>query len=245
MPVVTIFKNVASVFTMFGAWFLFKEVPSIGVAASLGLCVFGAMLSGVSEIKPNPSGYMWVMLNCFATAAYVLYMRANVKMKLSVFEKALYNNVLMVPTVSVLALLLGEWPAAFQAEQWGNGSFIVALIFSGGIGFILNMASIWCVDVNGATTYSMIGAVNKVPVTFIGYFIFDEVISTKQWWFVVLSLIAGCLYAYAKSLEDSAGAVPSLPGQKSEPSIQNTDKPSAIAMASPTSDMSAQIRSDP
>lgn len=199
VPVVTIFKNVANVFTMLGAWFLFREVPTLGVAVSVGLCVVGAILSGASEINPNTSGYMWVILNCISTAAYVLYMRANVKLKLSVFEKALYNNVLMVPTVAVLALLLGEWPAAFQAEQWGSAGFIIALLFSGGIGFILNMASIWCVDVNGATTYAMIGAVNKVPVTFIGYFLFDEVISNKQWVFVIFSLAAGCLYAYAKS----------------------------------------------
>jgi len=226
---------------MMGAWFLFKEVPTAGVAASVGLCVLGAVLSGASEIDTNASGYLWVMLNCVSTAAYVLYMRANVKLKLSVFEKALYNNVLMVPTVSLLAILLGEWPAAFQAEQWNSGAFIIALLFSGAIGFILNMASIWCVDVNGATTYSMIGAVNKVPVTFIGYFIFDEVISSKQWIFVVLSLAAGCLYAYAKS-QDSG---PLLPGVGKELEATPIPPQPQAGAASPRGDIVTHSQSEP
>jgi GDP-mannose transporter len=212
VPVVTIFKNVASVFTMIGAWFLFGETASAGVVGSLSLCVLGAFLSGASDITPNAAGYVWVLLNCLSTAAYVLYMRSNVKMKLSVFEKALYNNMLMVPTVSVLAMLLGEWPAAWQAEQWENGSFITALVFSGAIGFLLNMASIWCVDSTGATTYAMVGAINKVPVTFVGYFLFDEVISSKQWMFVVLSLAAGCLYAYVKANEHITKPQAAKPG---------------------------------
>ena len=204
VPVVTIFKNVTNIITMAGAWFLFGESASPGIMASLGLCVLGAFLAGAADVEPSVQGYFWMACNCLATAAFVLYLRHAVRMKLSVFAKAYYNNILMLPLAAMLAVVLGEWPAAFQAEQWSAGTFWVAILFSGAVGFTLNMASLWCVEETGATTYSMVGAMNKIPITFLGYMFFAAPITSKQWTFIVLSLLGGIVFAWVKAREGAA-----------------------------------------
>ena len=230
VPVVTIFKNMTNIITLAGAWYLYGESASAGIVCSLLLCVAGAVMAGVSDVAPSVEGYVWMVLNCVCTAAFVLYMRAAVKMKLSVFEKAYYNNVLMLPMAASLALTLGEWPGAWQAEQWTWPAFSIAVAFSGAVGFFLNMASIWCVDMTGATTYAMVGALNKVPVTFIGYALFASPISSKQWFFIVLSLAGGLLYAYVKASEGRGGKAPA----KSPPPLPTPDGPGDQEQATPS-----------
>jgi GDP-mannose transporter len=54
------------------------------------------------------------------------------------------------------------------------------------------------VGATSATTYAIVGTLNKIPVTVIGYFVFNAKISNEGLIFVALASAGGLLYGYAK-----------------------------------------------
>ncbi len=48
------------------------------------------------------------------------------------------------------------------------------IAFSGVVGILLSFSSLWCVSSTSATTYAIVGTLNKVPVTVLGAVIFHR-----------------------------------------------------------------------
>ena len=71
-------------------------------------------------------------------------------------------------------------------------------MFGGLVGFALNFASLNCVALTGPTTYAIVGSLNKIPVAFLGFVLFDNKISRDTWFFIAVSMCGGFLYSYAK-----------------------------------------------
>jgi GDP-mannose transporter len=69
---------------------------------------------------------------------------------------------------------------------------------AGFFGFYLNFASLWCISTTSATTYAIVGSLNKVPITAIGFYFFNAKMTEEGIWFVVLATLGGFLYAYSK-----------------------------------------------
>ena len=58
-----------------------------------------------------------MLLNCFTTATYVLYLRAASDFKgMSRQDQAFYNNAMAVPLSLLLSFVMGEMPSAMGAE---------------------------------------------------------------------------------------------------------------------------------
>jgi GDP-mannose transporter len=76
--------------------------------------------------------------------------------------------------------------------------YLTKNVFAGLVGFFLNFASLSCVAVAGPTTYAIVGSLSKIPSTFLGYYLFDNVISSETWFFICVSMFGGFLYSYAK-----------------------------------------------
>lgn len=51
---------------------------------------------------------------------------------------------------------------------------IYAMIFSGASAFAMSYASAWCVRTTSSTTYSMVGALNKLPIAASGILFFGD-----------------------------------------------------------------------
>lgn len=229
MPIVTIFKNLTNIGITAGAWYLFGEKVGLLLLGSLFIIVVGAVLAGVADIQdasdaadlgegarhddPNPeetvlerlNGYMWMLLNCLTTATYVLYLRAAADFKeMTRQDQALYNNSMAIPLSILLSLVMGEMPGALSSEQMSWWSFWIAVAFSGSVGFFLSLASLWCVSETGATTYAMVGALNKIPLAFIGLFIFDQQVKVSTIIFMIFGLVGGVIFAYVKAIETQA-----------------------------------------
>lgn len=98
IPVYTIFKNLTIILIAYGEvlWFGGSVTPM--ALLSFGLMVVssiiaawgdiqhalvsmgGDKLAGGDKISTLNAGYMWMMLNCFCSAAYVLGMRKRIKL---------------------------------------------------------------------------------------------------------------------------------------------------------------------
>lgn len=217
IPVYTIFKNLTIIVIAYGEviWFGGSVTPL--TLASFGLMVISSIVAAWSDISAAISGYgleasatlstlnagyLWMAVNCFATAAYVLGMRKRIKLtNFKDFDTMFYNNLLSVPILFVCSLLLEDWSAANVERNFpaaSRTSLITAIIFSGLNTVGISYTSAWCVRVTSSTTYSMVGALNKLPIALSGLVFFGDPVTFFSVTAILLGFVAGIVYAVAK-----------------------------------------------
>eukprot|EP00527_Entomoneis_sp_CCMP2396_P007750 CAMPEP_0198144466 /NCGR_PEP_ID=MMETSP1443-20131203/16131_1 /TAXON_ID=186043 /ORGANISM="Entomoneis sp., Strain CCMP2396" /LENGTH=404 /DNA_ID=CAMNT_0043807869 /DNA_START=125 /DNA_END=1339 /DNA_ORIENTATION=+ len=199
VPMVTVFKNVANITTATADYFIFGNILEPLSIAAFVVMFLGAVAASWNDMESSMSGLFWMLFNCFTTTGYVCYMRyATQTIKMSKFGMVYVNNVLCVLFLVPVAWANGEIHVFFASTQLHTWDYGFKNLFAGFVGFFLNAASLHCVSVTGPTTYAIVGSLNKVPVTFLGYILFKEKLSPKSWFFVMISLIGGFLYTFAK-----------------------------------------------
>jgi GDP-mannose transporter len=209
VPMITVFKNLTNVIIVAGDWYWHGQKVTIGVLLTFGVMVIGALAAAYTDAMFSAEGYLWMSSNCVATASYVLYMRSVTTrddVDLSKFEMVFYNNLLSIPLLLPVSLALGEVGVLMDnlpvVLSW---SFVSVNLIAGSMGFFLNLASLWCVGSTSATTYALVGSVNKIPVSLLGVLLFDAVVTSQSAAYIAVSMAGGFIYTYVKLLE-SRGA---------------------------------------
>ena len=199
VPMVTVFKNVTNIVTSIGESFFFGNTSEPLVNVAFGIMLGGAILAAWNDIYITGLGLFWMVANCLSTSAYVLYMKhATNNVKLSKFGMVFVNNVLCVAFLLPVSLVIGEVSLFFATPGVHTLGYFFKNVFAGFVGFFLNFASLNCVQATGPTTYAIVGSLNKIPVTFLGYILFENIISPQTWFFISVSLCGGFLFSYAK-----------------------------------------------
>jgi GDP-mannose transporter len=207
VPMVLVFKNSSNCLVSLGDYVLYSQPISRLVQASLAVLVLASVLAASEDLEFTHRGYTWSVLNMVASTTYLLYLRHVMKsLQLSKLGMSYYNNMLGVPIVVALDLLTTNDLASFarsqQSETWTiDYGFVLLFISSGVVGLALNLASYLCLATTSPTTYSMVGALNKVPLAFIGTYAFHTKLTFLGSVYVGLSMAAGTLYAFAKARE--------------------------------------------
>mmetsp|Transcript_16701 Transcript_16701/g.29138 ORF Transcript_16701/g.29138 Transcript_16701/m.29138 type:complete len:411 (+) Transcript_16701:156-1388(+) len=199
VPMVTVFKNVANITTAIGDFYFFGNKSEPLVMVAFGIMLSGAIAAAWNDIEIRLAGIFWMALNCLSTSGYVLYMKfATKNVKLSKFGMVFYNNVLCVAFLLPAATAMGQTQIFLSTPTIHTPDYAFKNIFAGMVGFLLNFAALHCVSVTGPTTYAIIGSLNKIPVAFLGYILFDNIITNETWFFIAVSMAGGFLYSYAK-----------------------------------------------
>eukprot|EP00531_Pseudo-nitzschia_arenysensis_P015786 CAMPEP_0116136670 /NCGR_PEP_ID=MMETSP0329-20121206/11851_1 /TAXON_ID=697910 /ORGANISM="Pseudo-nitzschia arenysensis, Strain B593" /LENGTH=346 /DNA_ID=CAMNT_0003631559 /DNA_START=184 /DNA_END=1221 /DNA_ORIENTATION=- len=182
VPMVTIFKNVSNITTSIGDYYFFGNKPENLVIVAFGIMLLGAIAAAWNDISITPQGLWWMALNCLTASGYVLYMkRATASINLTKFGMVFYNNVLCVCFLLPVAMAMGQTKLIWNSDALHTWDYFWVNMFAGVVGFMLNFASLQCVDAAGPTTYVTIGSLNKIPVAFLGYWLFDSAISQETW----------------------------------------------------------------
>eukprot|EP01091_Cochliopodium_minus_P019859 TRINITY_DN8481_c0_g1_i1.p1 TRINITY_DN8481_c0_g1~~TRINITY_DN8481_c0_g1_i1.p1 ORF type:complete len:346 (-),score=60.62 TRINITY_DN8481_c0_g1_i1:7-963(-) len=192
----TVFKNVANILTTTGDWYFYSQVVNKEIVGSLVLLLMGAVLTGWTELNLSMYAMFWMTINCISTSSYVLYIKKIDG--LNEFGKVYYNCVISFPFILPLMALWGEYPSflTFLSEQ--SFSFYIVFIINGLCGFAISLSSFWCMKASSPTTFSLVGALNKIPLCFLGLVIFNTPITYLGFCYLLFSLVSGGLYAYAK-----------------------------------------------
>ncbi|BFZ57158.1 GDP-mannose transporter into the lumen of the Golgi [Savitreella phatthalungensis] len=215
IPVYTIFKNLTIIVIAYGEviWFGGSVTPM--TLAAFGLMVVSSVVAAWSDVSSAlssdlvtgtaanlNSGYIWMFINCLASAAYVLGMRKRIKLtNFKDFDTMFYNNLLSIPILLVCTVLLEDWSAVNVARNFPadlRTSLITAMVLSGGSTVGISYTSAWCVRVTSSTTYSMVGALNKLPIALSGLVFFGDPVTFFSVTAIALGFIAGIVYAFAK-----------------------------------------------
>lgn len=154
----------------------------------------------MTQLKP---GYIWMALNCLSSAGYVLYMRKRIRhFNFKDFDTVYYNNILSLPVMLAFSLCLESWSSdelsrTFSADV--RSALIVAMVLSGVSSFLISYGSAWCVRCTSSTTYSMVGALNKLPVAASGILFLGDPATAGNVFGILLGFLAGLLYSYSKT----------------------------------------------
>lgn len=220
IPVYTIFKNLTIILIAYGEvlWFGGSVTPM--ALFSFGLMVVSSLIAAWADIQHAMSsiggasgqtnealstlnaGYLWMMFNCLCTATYILGMRKRIKLtNFKDFDTMFYNNLLTIPVLLVASLFLEDWSSAniqknFPIEQ--RNKVITTMIISGMSTVFISYTSAWCVRVTSSTTYSMVGALNKLPIALSGLVFFDAPVTFGSVSAIFVGFISGIVYTLAK-----------------------------------------------
>jgi GDP-mannose transporter len=151
------------------------------------------------------------MVNNLFTAGYSLWLRGVMNRMSDMgrthrgagavdeLNMVVYNNLLSIPMIAVLAAAGGELGSLSSQPALHNRGFLIAALASGAMGFLISVASMWFLSCTTATTFSLVGSLNKIPLAVIGMVLFKAPTSTNNLLSVFVGLIAGVVFAHAKA----------------------------------------------
>ncbi|PWY85675.1 GDP-mannose transporter 1 [Aspergillus sclerotioniger CBS 115572] len=229
IPVYTIFKNLTIILIAYGEVLWFGGSVSGLTLFSFGLMVMSSIIAAWADIKHAVestgdatakvstlnAGYIWMLINCICTSSYVLGMRKRIKLtNFKDFDTMFYNNLLSIPVLIVLSGVLEDWSSTNVNRNFppmDRNSIMFAMILSGLSSVFISYTSAWCVRVTSSTTYSMVGALNKLPIAISGLIFFDAPVTFPSVSAIVVGFVSGIVYAVAKIKQNAKPRTGVLP----------------------------------
>ncbi|KZT09871.1 UDP-galactose transporter [Laetiporus sulphureus 93-53] len=233
IPVYTIFKNLTIILIAYGeviwfggrvtgltlisfffmvlssviaAWADISEALTAGDPAVVeGLGMLGTMKGVVTSLNV---GYFWMFVNCVTSATYVLSMRKRIKSTgFSDWDTMFYNNLLSIPVLAVFSIVVEDWGTENLTRNFPpetRNFLLFAIAFSGAAAVGISYTTAWCIRATSSTTYSMVGALNKLPVAASGMIFFGDAVTFGSVSAVGVGFFAGLVYAVAKNNQKKA-----------------------------------------
>ncbi|CAO3591519.1 unnamed protein product [Absidia cylindrospora] len=243
IPIYTIFKNLTIILIAYGEVLWFGGAVTEQMLLSFALMVLSSIIAGWADISETLSelvvldstliGYFWMATNCVSSAAFVLYMRKRIKLtSFKDFDTMYYNNILSIPLLIIPSFIFEDWSSENLTKTFPEevrSQMIYAMVFSGVSAFVMSYASAWCVRTTSSTTYSMVGALNKLPIAASGILFFGDPATFANVTAIIVGFIAGLVYSYAKTF----GSKPNTnsPQQQSIPMSSSSQSAADAAQA--------------
>ncbi|XP_048138104.1 GDP-mannose transporter GONST1 isoform X2 [Rhodamnia argentea] len=178
VAMVTVLKNVTNVITAIGEMYLFNKHHDNRVWAALFL--------------------MLTLRRVMDTAKQV-----TKSGNLNEFSMVLLNNTLSLPLGVILICVFNEVDYLIKTPLLRLPTFWLVMTFSGILGLAISFTSMWFLHQTGATTYSLVGSLNKIPLSIAGIFLFKVPTSLENSASILFGLLAGVIFARAKIRERS------------------------------------------
>lgn len=162
--------------------------------------ILGFFLYCFHDISFNFFGYLWLFVNLISTSVNIL----SSKMLLSntgmnIISMSYYNNLLSLPPLLILVIFehheftnFGRTLSNFTFDAHG------VILLSCFIAFCLSLTGFLVIKQVSATSYIILNNLNKNVSIIIGVIWFNQYISNLGASGVVLSLVGGWLYSFAR-----------------------------------------------
>ncbi|KAI3930060.1 hypothetical protein MKW92_014920 [Papaver armeniacum] len=206
IAMVTILKNLTNILTAIGELYIFKKRQNRKVWTAMLMMIISALTSGITDISFDAVGYTWQIFNCILTASYSLTLRRVMDTakqttrsgSLNEVTMVLLNNALSLPLAIFLIIIFNEWEYVYTVDVVRLPMFWVVATASGLLGLSISFTSMWFLNQTGPTTYSLVGSLNKIPISIAGLLLFNVSLSLSNLFSILFGLFAGVLFARAK-----------------------------------------------
>ncbi|KAF8010383.1 hypothetical protein BT93_J1114 [Corymbia citriodora subsp. variegata] len=173
IAMVTILKNVTNILTAIGELYIFRK---------------------------HQNQKVWIAMFLMLTLRRVMDKAKLLTRSGSLNEVSmvLLNNLLSLPFAIFLILLFGEWQYIVNTDVIRMPMFWVVATASGLFGLAISFTSMWFLHQTGPTTYSLVGSLNKIPISIVGLLVFKVPLSVPNFFSILFGLFAGIFFARAK-----------------------------------------------
>eukprot|EP00754_Rhynchopus_humris_P031250 Rhum_TRINITY_DN15328_c0_g1::Rhum_TRINITY_DN15328_c0_g1_i1::g.152927::m.152927/K15356/VRG4, GONST1; GDP-mannose transporter len=200
VPLQTLIKNMAIICTAMGDHMLYGHVFNKWMIVAFLMLSGGSFLGALTDRWLTFSGLFWSVANVACTSGYQLYMKGmlnDLKGSMGRWGPVYYNNLLSLPPLLVpVVLQYDEWTAkAGVLVQDTQACWYMGLMVF--VSAIMTMTSFWCMQATSPTTYGVVGGLNKIPLTVLGIYIFNQFPTFIGVIGIASSLMGGLLYSQA------------------------------------------------
>jgi UDP-galactose transporter len=125
-----------------------------------------------------------------------------------------YNNLLTIPILLVASLVVEDWSSLNMSQNFpldSRNAIVLAMLFTGMASIFISYTSAWCVRATSSTTYSMVGALNKLPIAISGLIFFDVPVTIPSVSAIFLGFVSGIVYAVSKARDSKKPKTGVLP----------------------------------
>ena len=125
-----------------------------------------------------------------------------------------YNNFLSIPILIILSACAEDWSSTNVNKNFPpteRNGIVFAMICTGLSSVFISYTSAWCVRVTSSTTYSMVGALNKLPIAISGLVFFDAPVTFPSVSAIAVGFVSGIVYAVAKVKQNARPRIGTLP----------------------------------
>jgi len=199
VPMISVFRNFAPIAITLVEWLWMKErKPNNGVLFSMALLILGAMIAAANDLSFTVEGYLWMLTNVVSNVAHLIVLR---KLKLNrdlsnmqiLHYSALWSLIWLIP-VGLYEDIWGSWLHLFKMPL----TFKLVLASTGINSVLMFLATVWCLERVSGSTYSMVGALNKIPIAIIGFAFFNSPTTKMGLLGVSIGLLGGIVFTLAK-----------------------------------------------
>jgi len=203
---VIVFRTCTSLAIAFGDWkFLKRGFPHADTLGSLLIIVAGAISYVMTDSSFRLDNYFWVFLYFFCQCLDVLYIKHIVNnVPMTSWGRSFYNNFLALPPTLLLGWIFGD---AQKIQTMFFSPFLTqealamlsiptqsVIFLSCVLGLLLSTTSFFCRELITATSYSVVGNMNKVLTVFINCIMWDKHASNPGIISLFVCLGGGALY---------------------------------------------------
>jgi len=118
--------------------------------------------------------------------------------KLEEFEMSFYNNSISLPLLIILFFINQEWEGVMNFSYWNDLGFQIVWWLGGILTMAISLSSFYAMNHAGPTAFAIVGSLNKLPLTILGFILFDLEVDYKNLVCITFTLLAGFLYSKAK-----------------------------------------------
>ncbi|KAG0312607.1 hypothetical protein BGZ97_011003, partial [Linnemannia gamsii] len=196
-------------FTVLFAYVLLRQ-PSSKLVLAACFIVFCGFYTGVtSEINVSSLGIFFGVISSITTSLHAIVIKKSLPaVNNSTLNLVYYNNVLSLVAVTPMIVFSGESAdISYRLSHDGFAAFhtfLIAGLITGVFGFLVNIASFLQISKTSPTTHMIAGAVRGVIQTLLGYWAFNDIITSGRVLGIFLILGGGALYTWAKDKEMTA-----------------------------------------
>mmetsp|Transcript_2059 Transcript_2059/g.5381 ORF Transcript_2059/g.5381 Transcript_2059/m.5381 type:complete len:334 (-) Transcript_2059:64-1065(-) len=197
VPMVSVLKNLGPIFITLMESVTDNKPISLPSIVSMAMLLFGSVVAGYHDLKFDLVGYTSMGLNVGANLAHVhltkrLQKRGRVRKEVSLHYQSIFMCMLLLP------LMMYEDLGAILRDLSRQPSDVLFAFVSTGInGIVIALTSMWCIEATSGSTYSMVGALNKIPSSIIGTVLFRDPIDVLNLVGVALGLLGGVCFTAA------------------------------------------------
>lgn len=213
------------------AIFLGREYPNKRSWASLGLIVLGAYCYASFDAKFQTQGWqayswpMWYLVIISLEMAYGKRIIRSVELQ-TLSGPVLYTNLLGLPPMFMFAVLGRETTKFASAHTAGTHLFTPAAVIFLALGCLagtgIGYSGWWCRDKVSATTFTVVGVLNKCLTILLNLVVWDQHAPMGGIASLLLCLVGGTLYQQAPmraNAEEGTGSAKKLDQQDDVESV--------------------------